>query len=55
MKKVIIYDIETLKEYFLIVAFIPGEKPREFKVNIHQNDLEIVLSPSQKNIKTTTG
>ena len=37
---VIIYDIETLKEYFLVVCYIPGEPYRAFKVNSEQNDLD---------------
>jgi hypothetical protein len=37
---VIIYDIETLKEYFLVVCLIPQEPYRVFKVNAEQNDLD---------------
>jgi hypothetical protein len=37
---VIIYDIETLKEYFLVVCLIPQEPYRVFKVNNEQNDLD---------------
>jgi len=37
---VIIYDIETLKEYFLVVCLIPQEPYRVFKVNSEQNDLD---------------
>jgi len=36
----IIYDIETLKEYFLVVCLIPQEPYRVFKVNSEQNDLD---------------
>jgi hypothetical protein len=36
---VIIYDIETLKEYFLVVAMVPGYK-RIFKVNAYENNLD---------------
>ena len=38
--KVIIYDIETMKEFFLVVALIPGEPYRVFKVNQHENNLD---------------
>ncbi len=37
---VIIYDIETLKEYFLVVCLIPGETYRAFKVNAEENNLD---------------
>jgi hypothetical protein len=37
---VIIYDIETLKEYFLVVCLIPQEPYRVFRVNSEQNDLD---------------
>ena len=37
---VIIYDIETLKEYFLVVCLIPGEPYRVFKVNAEDNNLD---------------
>ena len=40
MEKVILYDIETLKEYFLVVTLIPGEQPRQFKVNKNENNLD---------------
>jgi len=36
----IIYDIETLKEYFLVVCLIPQEPYRVFRVNSEQNDLD---------------
>jgi len=36
---VIIYDIETLKEYFLVVAMTPEYK-RVFKVNAYENNLD---------------
>lgn len=38
--KVIIYDIETLQEYFLVVCLIPGEPYRMFKVNQWENNLD---------------
>ena len=40
MEKVIIYDIETLKEYFLVVCLIPGEPYRAFKLNKWENNLD---------------
>ncbi len=41
---VIIYDIETLKEYFLIVCLIPGEPYRTFRVNKNQNNLDAFIN-----------
>ena len=41
--KVVIYDIETLKEYFLVVCLIPGEPYRMFKVNQWENNLEAFI------------
>jgi hypothetical protein len=38
--KVVIYDIETLKEYFLVVCLIPGEPYRVFRLNQWENDLD---------------
>jgi hypothetical protein len=40
----IIYDIETLKEYFLVVCLIPQEPYRVFKVNAEQNDLDAFMN-----------
>ena len=40
---VVIYDIETLKEYFLVVALIPGEPYRVFKVNKDVNMLDAFI------------
>lgn len=41
---VIIYDIETLKEYFLVVALIPGQPQRVFEVNKNKNNLDAFIS-----------
>jgi hypothetical protein len=41
---VIIYDIETMKEYFLVVALIPGEPYRTFEVNKDKNNLDAFMS-----------
>ena len=41
---VIIYDIETMKEYFLVVALIPGEPYRVFEVNKNKNNLDAFIS-----------
>lgn len=41
---VIIYDIETLKEYFLVVCLIPGEPYRIFKVNAEENNLDAFVN-----------
>jgi len=40
---VVIYDIETLKEYFLVVVLVPGEPYRSFRVNRHHNDLNAFM------------
>jgi len=37
---VLIYDIETMKEYFLVVVLIPNGSYRVFKVNQHLNNLD---------------
>jgi len=37
---VIIYDIETLKEYFLVICLIPGEPYRRFRVDRWHNELD---------------
>ena len=44
MMNVIIYDIETLKEYFLVVCLIPGEPYRTFKVNQEENNLDAFIN-----------
>jgi len=41
---VIVYDIETLKEYFMVVALIPGEPYRAFKVNKYENSLDAFIN-----------
>ena len=48
MEKVIIYDIETLKEYFLVVALIPQEPYRVFKVNGNENNLDAFINFTEK-------
>jgi len=45
---VIIYDIETLKEYFLVVCLIPGEPYRAFKVNAEDNNLDAFINFTEK-------
>ena len=40
---VVIYDIETLKEYFLVVVLVPGEPYRSFRVNRYHNDLNAFM------------
>jgi len=45
---VIIYDIETLKEYFLVVCLIPGETYRAFKVNAEDNSLDAFINFIEK-------
>jgi hypothetical protein len=48
MDNVIIYDIETLKEYFLVVALIPQEPYRVFKVNKDENNLDAFINFTEK-------
>ena len=45
---VIIYDIETMKEYFLVVALIPGQPHHIFKVNKDENNLDAFISFTEK-------
>ena len=45
---VIIYDIETLKEYFLVVCLIPQEPYRVFKVNAEENNLDAFINFTEK-------
>ena len=45
---VIIYDIETMKEYFLVVAMIPGQSPNAFKVNKNENNLDAFVAFTEK-------
>jgi hypothetical protein len=44
MEKVLVYDIETLKECFLIVILIPGQKYRSFEVSKNLNNLDHFIS-----------
>lgn len=44
MEKVLVYDIETLKECFLIVILIPGQKYRSFEVSKNVNSLAHFIS-----------
>ena len=46
MENVIIYDIETLKEYFLVICFIPGQTDpyKTFKVNKDENSLDAFIN-----------
>jgi hypothetical protein len=48
MMNVIIYDIETLKEYFLVVCLIPQEPYRVFKVNQEDNNLDAFINFTEK-------
>jgi hypothetical protein len=48
MDNVIIYDIETLKEYFLVVALIPQEPYRVFRVNKDENGLDAFINFTEK-------
>ena len=45
---IICYDIETMKEYFLVVALIPGEPYKVFKVNKNENNLDAFVAFTQK-------
>ena len=44
MEKVLVYDIETLKECFLIVILIPGQKYKSFEVSKNVNSLDHFIS-----------
>lgn len=46
--KVVIYDIETLKEYFLVVCLVPGEPYHTFKVSAEQNNLDAFARFTEK-------
>ena len=48
MEKVIIYDIETLKECFLVVCLIPGEPYRRFRVDRWHNELDSFVRFTEK-------
>ena len=48
MDNVIIYDIETLKEYFLVVCLIPQEPYRIFRVNKDENSLDAFINFTEK-------
>lgn len=45
---IVCYDIETLKEYFLIVVFVPGEGYKSFKVNKNENTLDGFVNFTEK-------
>lgn len=45
---VILYDIETMKECFMVVAMIPGESPKVFKVTKHYNNLDAFIAFTEK-------
>ena len=45
---VIIYDIETLLEYFLVVVYIPGEDKKAFKINKNENNIDAFVSFADK-------
>lgn len=45
---VIIYDIETLLEYFLVVVYIPGEDKKAFKINKNENNIDAFVSFTDK-------
>lgn len=42
--KVLLYDIETLKELFLVVAQVPGEHTRKWEVSKWKNELDSFVS-----------
>jgi len=48
MMNVVIYDIETLKEYFLVVVLVPGEPYRSFSVHRERNDLSAFMAFTEK-------
>ena len=40
MKDVIIYDIETMQELFLVVCMVPGKAGKSFQVSKWKNELD---------------
>ena len=48
MQNVLIYDIETMKELFLVVAYIPGEGHYQFEVSKRKNQLESFMRFMEK-------
>jgi len=49
MKKVIIYDIETMKECFIVVCMKPDETPTSFTVSKWQNQLDGFIKYTEEN------
>lgn len=45
---ILCYDIETLKEYFLVVVYIPGRGSREFKINKNVNQIDAFINFVEK-------
>jgi hypothetical protein len=37
---IIVYDIETMQELFLVVCLIPGRAPKKFEVSKFKNQLD---------------
>lgn len=43
MKEVVVHDIETLKEVFCLVCFVPGEPMQKFEISRWKNDLYVMM------------
>lgn len=43
MKEVVVHDIETLKEVFCLVCFVPGEPMQKFEISRWKNDLYAMM------------
>lgn len=49
MEEVIIYDIETMKECFIVVCMKPGQTPKSFVVSKWQNQLDGFIKYTEQN------
>jgi len=48
-KDVIIYDIETMQELFLVVCMVPGKVPKSFQVSRWKNQLDAFVRYTEAN------
>ena len=49
MKDVIIYDIETMQELFLVVCMVPGKAGKSFQVSRWKNELDNFVRYAEAN------
>lgn len=52
MEEVIIYDIETMKECFIVVCMQPEQTPKSFVVSQWQNQLDAFIKYTEENKET---